>query len=216
MDKATLDILEKILSKERFSYWKRFADGDREKALMLHRRNAVVASILFADVQFVEIALRNELDRELQKVVSPDWLDDPQFEEYVLVAKSKAKYIDTPSNPRDKIIVGVSLGSWVKLWEKHHDNIPGAFKNDPDPRKLIRDLKSLRNLRNDMAHHEPILEGTRRRDLKKDIAAMDRILRSIDPKAADWLRANSLFRQLVEQGLASVSSKQHTVELDLP
>ena len=223
MRQTTLEVLENIFSKQRLKWWIDLADGDHERALVLHRRNTMVAAVLFPDLQYVEIALRNALDRALRDRFRPDWLSHKRFSKWKSIPKGQELAQETygvspPS--RDQILVCFSFRFWSNLCENSslRSAILRAFRSGTDLAELQSNLEALVALRNAMAHHEPIIDGTRPgKSLKNDLAAMDAILKSIDLQAADWLRNNSLIRQLVDAGhTACVDSDKPKLLLHVP
>jgi hypothetical protein len=78
LNQDTIAELERTLSKNRLSYWTTAAGGNHERAVLLHQRNTLTAAVLFADLQVLEIVLRNAIDSELAKQYAPvDWMRHP-------------------------------------------------------------------------------------------------------------------------------------------
>jgi hypothetical protein len=206
---AELDKLERRLSKERLGYWTVLAHGDREGGLLLHRRNTLIAAVLYADLQVLEIALRNAFDHELQKKYPPDWLNHPKFRSRkgVVIAKDFARKIHDAHHTRhDKILVCLSFGFWVRLLDgkKMRSVLSHAFKPGTDMDYVFHGLKELLALRNSVAHHEPILDGTRKgKILKESLQVLHDILDAICPTTAKWLDVHSWVRPLVIAELTS-------------
>jgi hypothetical protein len=223
MDNTAFDELEKTLSKERLSYWIDLANGDRERGLLLHRRNALMAAVFFADLQVLEVALRNAFDRELQQRYPPDWLDHSLFKDRAAVEQAKrfAREIHgAAATKHDKILVCLGFGFWVGLskWVKFRPLMEKAFRDDTDLDKTSMSLVELLTLRNAMAHHEPILDGTRTgRTLEADLTILHNILSSISPATANWLDEHSWIRPLALHGLASCAElKSHELSIHVP
>ena len=218
-----LTSLEKTLSKERLEYWSTMANKDRERGLLLHRRNTLVASVLFADLQVLEIALRNALDRELQKRYPPDWLNNSLFSNRndVQQAKKRAQEIhDVDATRHDKVLVCLQFSFWVSIlnWQWMRRAMGNAFRAGTKVDEIHAGLKQLLALRNAMAHHEPILDGTRPgKSLKADLEVLDKVLKAICPTTAEWLHSNSWIRPLIEAQLVSCSGTQsHEVPMHVP
>jgi hypothetical protein len=218
-----LDDLEESLSKNRLEFWTAKANNNRQRGLLLHRRNTLIASALFADLQVLEIALRNALDRELQKKYPPDWLNDARFRDRddVKSAKDLARKIHGSSASRhDKILVCLQFSFWVKLLKGRamQDKMREAFRPSTDIENMHIALEQLLDLRNAMAHHEPILDGTREhRTLGTDLTRLDQVLKAICPATAEWLHGYSWIRPIVEKGLGScVGDKSHRLTIVVP
>ena len=68
-----------------------------------------------------------------------------------------------------------------------------------------------------LAHHEPILDGTRTNStLKDDLALLHDILKSISPVTAKWLDTHTWVRLLVRKDLASYAKlERHTMTISV-
>jgi hypothetical protein len=222
--------LTRTLSDERIDYWKRVAGGNLTRGLLLHQRNAFMAGALFADLQVIEVALRNAFDRELITEFPPDWLDDGRFSSRkpVMDAKDYAsrdwrRAQMTGSPTRDKIIVQLSFGFWVALFRDPtlQPALVRAFKSSNiAPRKVSGTLGRLLRLRNELAHHEPIIirDGVRHRENLPDLLReLNELLLAICPVTAEWARRHSFVRPLVEAGLFSCDEPgEHEVPFFVP
>lgn len=95
----------------------------------------------------------------------------------------------------DDVVAGLSFAFWHQLFTRRFDQslwmtgfsrvFPHAL---PLPSHALRaaayaDLSRLRQLRNRIAHHEPIFH----RDIRADLAAATRIIHSRSPSTLDWL-----------------------------
>lgn len=106
-----------------------------------------------------------------------------------------------------KVIADLKFMFWESLFTARHDarlwlpHIAGTFPHAPsipatDLRlRVYNDLNVLRNLRNRIAHHEPVLQRNLVQDLKLTIDLID--LRS--QSTAAWVRAMEEVTALVAQ-----------------
>jgi hypothetical protein len=195
------------LSHERLSYWTVRAGGDTEKGLLLHRRNTLMGAFVFEDLQLLEIALRNRCDAELRKDFNANWPRVPPLRSFL--PDEVAKHVD--SRPHDKTIIQLTFGFWVRLLHEAtlKDCLKRAFSGGLSAPTIQR-LEMLRELRNDIVHHEPILNATGSR-LQKSLKALYEILRSLDPVLAQWAAQHSWARRAVDKGFAShtINTKLH-------
>jgi hypothetical protein len=107
--------------------------------------------------------------------------------------------------------VCLSFGFWVHLLKLKRSTLCDAFRKGTDVNVIISGLNDLVKLRNMMAHHEPILDGTRgAKRLKADLAMLHNIIDSISPITAHWLDEHSWIRPFVTKGLTSCKDLQST------
>ena len=193
------------LSQERMAPYVKAASGDAVKALKLYEENTARSTALYAQLQTFEVLLRNAFDRELSAPFSAmkptcSWFDFQKGATSLLtgdlaekVAAAKAKIIDKGYKvSHGQVIATLSFGFWVELTEakyshtlwvpfKLHKVFPGAPKR-PSHADANNFLKQFRNLRNRIAHHEPIFQ----RDFGEDQKAILTAIRWICPESADW------------------------------
>lgn len=193
------------LSVERMAPYMKAASGDAARALKLYEENTARSTALYAQLQTFEVLLRNAFDRELSvpfaaKKPSCSWFDFQSGAKSLIegglaekVAVAKAKIIEKGYTvSHGQVIATLTFGFWVELTEvkysqtlwipfKLYKVFPGA------PRRLSHAeannfLKPFRDLRNRIAHHEPIFQ----RDFAKDQEAVLTAIRWICPDSADW------------------------------
>ena len=207
-----IEALELALSSERMAPYVRRAGGSRHKAVLLYERNTALSESLYGIIQAFEIALRNAIHRGLSPSLGAMWFDcipgieEPQ-ERQILEAKAdleKNQRVLTPG----AIIAELNLGFWTSLisaryektlWVPYlHKSFPNAIKQMPgkSPAPLSRSeifdqLERIRNLRNRIAHHEPILKL----DLKRLYSETLGATRWICATTANWVHHTNSFNQ---------------------
>jgi hypothetical protein len=179
--------------------------GDAAQALKIYEENTARSAALYAQLQTFEVVLRNAFDRELSAPFSGlkpscSWFDFQQGNTSLLtgdlaekVAAAKAKIIAKNYKvSHGQVIATLSFGFWVELTEAKYSQklwvpfnlykvFPGAIKrlSHSDANNF---LKQFRDLRNRIAHHEPIFN----RDFAKDQDSILTAIRWICPDSADW------------------------------
>lgn len=171
------DNLEEItatLTRPRLGKYYRAAQGNLRRALRLYVLNARVSAAFLCDLHYVEVALRNHFDRELAARFGPEWFLDPAFlalcdvRSHGILKKAQkdaARY--WPKNirpPPGKVIAELTFGFWHTLTDSRLEHtlwVPCLHKaflpRKPPKRSLFNhELERLRQLRNRVAHHEPI------------------------------------------------------------
>jgi len=174
-------LLEHFLSSERLGTYLRMANNDRQKAADLYLENLNQCQIFHSRLHWLEIGLRNAMNRQLVVRYGQDWFDDPRVlqgmieQQQVEKAKDTLKKDTKPLRNAD-IVAALNFGLWVNLFNKPYENLwrmclRKAFPNCPTTltRKEFREkLHPILRLRNRIAHYEPILNhdlSIRRQDI---------------------------------------------------
>jgi hypothetical protein len=171
---SIINALEKALSAERLSTYLAAAGGDHAAALRLYVWNTEISAALYGPLQALEIIVRNAFHRELAAVYGPAWYDNPRVpltppaRARVDDAKDVLRRANRPLDP-GRIVAELSFGFWERLlthgppgklnyemalWRPAlHRAFPNARRRRSDVHKPF---PGLRDLRNRIAHHEPI------------------------------------------------------------
>jgi hypothetical protein len=179
---SVIKALERALSSERLSTYLAAAGGDQAAALRLHVWNTRISAALYGPLQALEIIIRNAFHRELSVAYGPAWYDNtrlpltPAARARVADAKEAVRRAGRPLDP-GRIVAELSFGFWERLlthgppgrlnyemalWRPAlHRAFPNSRRRRADVHKP---LPGLRDLRNRIAHHEPIFS----RDLAAD------------------------------------------------
>lgn len=162
------------LTAPRLSKYMWAAGQDVEHALHLYVLNTKVSAALMIDLHYVEVALRNKFDRELAARWGATWFDDPGFlahadqrmKDIIQKALRDASKKKRPGHPLPpgKVIAELTFGFWLQLTDRglEHALWTPALHKAFAPRKAPKRsafnqlLEKLRQLRNRVAHHEPI------------------------------------------------------------
>jgi len=169
-------------------------------AARLYVWNARVASVCMETIHHVEVLVRNAIHRRLAASQPQDglrsWLVDPdvlQAGELRAVEAAVTRIRRVGKLPTThRVISGLPLSFWVRLTGTAYEELWKASLHHAFPHSsgLRRDvagpLNRISQLRNDIAHHHPLLDMPvvdRHRDMA--LAA------AIDPAAAEWIGAIS-------------------------
>lgn len=170
-------------------------------SVALYLWNARLAGACMETIHHVEVLVRNAIDRQLAGSQPPNslrsWLVDPDVlkpgelqavENAITRIRRVGKLATT-----QRVISGVPLSFWARLTGTAYEDLWKASLHLAFPHSsgLRRDvagpLNRISQLRNDIAHHQPLIDvpiAARHRDLL-DLAA------AIDPAAAGWIGALS-------------------------
>lgn len=174
-NEEAIKAFRKTISEARFSRYLKMADGDAEHALELYHWNAKLSQSLYLPLQMWEISLRNKLNNFLIWKSNSKWpydsrvvrnLKSNEVRRLQATISREAQRRKVGIVPTDAIVADLSAGFWVALLTKGYDvpfawryNLARIFPNDPSPDRqaISSSCDQLLDLRNRIAHHEPIL-----------------------------------------------------------
>jgi hypothetical protein len=209
--------VERWLSPPRFGVYLNATGGDEAAALSLYEWNARLGAAFGHDLAHLEVGLRNAYDRTLTEHLNlpTHWTAaGPQVFAPVLRTRKRGPHgkvsVDINAKPRasleraireaggrkappGKVIAQLTFGFWryltsaaheVTLWRPalHHAFPTGTSRHDVDNR-----VGRLHELRNRVAHHEPLLgtDVSARHDDLIHVAAL------LDPQLCDYIQAHA-------------------------
>ena len=203
-DVNTFHALERAFSPERMQTYLNAAQGDHGTALQLYARNAQLGAKFHGPLQAFEIALRNAMHARLEERYGSQWYTNPAAGLDSHAHHSMAGVLSSGAGApsADLLVASMSLGFWVRLvgrggWvnggrKADYDRtlwrpaLHRAFPGHPR-RKVQQRLNSLRQLRNRIAHHEPIVG----RDLNKDHDDLLEAVGWISSDVRAWIERHS-------------------------
>lgn len=182
-------------------------------ALSLYAWNVQVSGAFLAPLHICEVVIRNAISEVLEKVYGSNWPWSTTFEKSLPnsggycpkddLCRARKKFSST-----GKVIPELKFVFWQKmftgrfddrLWDKHlKDTFPNIMKNRtvPDIRiSIYRDLETIRELRNRIAHHEPIFS----RPLKSELNTIIDLIRGRCNITADWIFQNQSVLSAIEE-----------------
>ena len=153
-------------------------DGDSRKAMRLYRLNLKLSQELFTIISCLEIALRNAIDKQYSEAYGPDWLRDSTVQGGIFTCnkclRTRDIILKALSEIRSdyshvKLLTRMDFGFWRYLFAQPLYNAGGrlllrVFPNKPkstpsmniDNSAIYNKLRVINELRNRIAHHEPI------------------------------------------------------------
>lgn len=194
---TNLPRIQQSLSVPRLDRYMHMAKGDLKLALAFHNWNTALGSSLHLPLQIFELSFRNCLHDSLSGRFGHDWYDsqfailDADGQRTVTVAKDKLIKQGRPiSSP--PVIAQFTFGFWLNLLKRRYETpfwipaIKNGFTHAPKPvmRQATFDaVDKIRNLRNRIAHHEPIYT----RDLRAELKHVTHVAAWICPDTAQWI-----------------------------
>lgn len=166
-----------IMTSARMNRYLIACDGNTRKAMTLYRKNLQLTQELFTVISCFEVALRNAIDATVSPVLGNDWLRDAVTAGGVF---NTPKCRLTKENINDallkirvyshyKLVAELGFGFWRYMYAQNQYNATGrillrVFPSKPKSSATIQynnnyifnQLAQLNEIRNRMAHHEPI------------------------------------------------------------
>jgi hypothetical protein len=206
---SILNSLDTTLSTGRLGLYEDLSDGNREDALKLYCWNMALSQSLFWPLHVFEISLRNAMADRMYNAYGDDWYEkiasfrkgnpNKENDEVKHVEKSKRKLDDDGVvYGHDAIVSAMSMGFWLgllrleyeqMLWQPLFSDIYTFFNRE----ELFKKVNQIKRLRNNIAHHEPILifgKGAKR-ELFKDYKLVVKMIRWLCHDTALWVEHHS-------------------------
>lgn len=207
------EVLLERLSHTRLRSYLNAVDGDLSNALLLYLWNGQVSAAFLEVLSYVEIVVRNSWHRHLQnaskeKTGSSIWhegfrvpLNDYSHRD-LQQARERLKARGKVGNS-DQVVAELNFGFWRFLVAKQYRTtlwpLAGryAFPNiDPSQiQELSTVMGRLHDLRNRIAHHEPI----HMRNLNRDLADCLWVIGGVCPITKQWVESNSRVEGVLEE-----------------
>ena len=169
---------ENMMSAARMSRYLNACGGNTKRAMTLYRLNLRLSQELFTVISCFEITLRNAINNHCIASLGNDWLSlgaapGGIFDNYhcrlttvnINDAVSKLRHCYTP----DKLVAELGFGFWRYIFAQYQYNATGRtllriFPAKPTSTPAIQynqtfvfnQLAQINNLRNRIAHHEPV------------------------------------------------------------
>lgn len=207
------EVVVALLTVDRLQSYLIASNGDINEALALYRWNVEVSSAIFSVLSDVEIALRNSIDREMQKLnvtVSnhDSWFDSPSvimssYCRHNLERARTALAVGGKPITHSNIVAELNFGFWRAFLSRQYKDtlwrtsIRFAFPHSPSrqPEYIFTRVRHLHVLRNRIAHHEPI----HNRDIARDYQVCMEVLNAISPVIAAWSAENSYLLNVLSE-----------------
>jgi hypothetical protein len=150
------------------------ASGNRARALALYRANVALSQQLFGVIGVFEVILRNSIDRHMIAQQGNEWLENAvapggYFDispgcEITYHSIQEAIHRMGIQYTHDGLITRLTFGFWTYLFSPKQFAVAGSsllavFPNRPFGTKqktIFQNLVRINDLRNRIAHHEPI------------------------------------------------------------
>ncbi|WP_454972960.1 hypothetical protein [Corynebacterium propinquum] len=179
----------------------RYADHPAPEALYLW--NTRLTKTYLADIEHLEVLLRNCIHAALTRRYGEQWFDNDRINFSNAAQKSirKAKRRAGGEAPPGKVIAELSFDFWRFLLSSRYQasiwpQVVKTLREKPDDRQQFEELVIIvYYMRNRCSHHESIVQQG---DIPRENAHLDSVDNAIhmvahfiDPHAATWIKDNS-------------------------
>lgn len=169
---------QNIMSPARMSRYLEACGGNSKKTMTLYRLNLRLSQELFTIISCLEIALRNAIDRHYSTRIGVDWLRDSVNSGGIFShhsTRKTAKLISVAlkklgaAYTHQKLVAEMDFGFWRYLYAKPQFAAGGRTLLHTFPAKprssaavqynnsfVFNELMKINELRNRIAHHEPV------------------------------------------------------------
>lgn len=209
VSEATARLLERRFSPERLGSYQAAVGGDANQAIALYEWNAAISGAFWVTLGHVEVLVRNAMHQQLtawstRVYQEPRWyLDrgrvlDERRHEQIAEAKRRATRGGRPETP-GRVIAELGFGFWRFLLSSSYDrslwpHLQGAWPDKRLRRDVQEPMVALHELRNRIAHHEPIYY----RPLKELHAKALDLASWTCPQTGAWIAARSQVLAVLE------------------
>lgn len=171
---------EDVISADRMRRYVNACGGNVQKGMTLYRYNLSLSGELLKIIGCFEVALRNRIDRTLEPHLGNDWLrdsclpggifDNPRTQGTLkIIGKAYTGLMANGAYTPTKLMAEMEFGIWKYMYsgpqyaatgQKLLSVFPSKPKSTPvlriDNKYIFNELDHINQLRNRIAHHEPI------------------------------------------------------------
>ena len=173
-------VFKKIMSEPRMNRYITACANDSRKSMTIYRLNLKLSQELFTIISCFEIALRNSIDNHYTSIHGNDWLRDSVIPNGIfdnhrcrktgqIVQRAMRKLNQNQNYTHSKLIAEMDFGFWRYLFAQPQFHSGGQsllriFPAKPSSTPAIQynhsyvfnQLEKINDIRNRIAHHEPI------------------------------------------------------------
>lgn len=189
-----------IISQERLTKYLTAAGYDTQRALDLYGWNIQISEAFFPVLSASEVCLRNTVSARLLVLYGPNWWNDSSFltqirngKRIVKTARDKLKTKGPVTSGR--MTAELNFGFWSNMLLPRHEHVfwsdlHNSFNDLPATvtyPDLYKRCDDVREFRNRVFHHEPILE----RNISQEYSQIMELITWLSPEKARWIKKYS-------------------------
>lgn len=194
-------LVTRIISQERLTKYLIAAGYDNQRALDLYGWNIQISEAFFPVLSASEVCLRNTISARLLTLYGPTWWEDATFLAEIrsggtrIVRTAREKLQRRGHVTSGGMTAELNFGFWVNMLLPRHEAVFWAdFNNSFDAlpaavtyTALYRRCDRVREFRNRVFHHEPIIE----RNISQEYSQIMELITWLSPDKANWIRQYS-------------------------
>lgn len=202
-------MVAKIISQDRLTKYLLASGYDTNRALELYGWNIQLSEAFFPILSAAEVSLRNLIVERLISLYGQHWWDNPAFLYQIgkggkrNVKTAKEKLLQNGPATSGRMTAELSFGFWVKMLLPKHQQIiwtdfRSAFADIPATvtyNQLYQRCDNVREFRNRVFHHEPILH----RNITSEYSKIMELVKWLSKDKADWIKKYSRVMVVVRQ-----------------
>ena len=176
--------------------------GNATKALAFYGRNARVSAAFLHPLHIFEVILHNDVAAAIEAEHGPDWHIAPWFPGLAACTRPRQGARRQGGSGDEVLFLSGLLTARhdTAVWNRHFVvGFPGAPVTSPGNvprwRRLHEEAEAVREFRNRVAHHKPVLM----RNLRSEYARILQVVRWHDRATAAWLHKAQSVLALVGQ-----------------
>lgn len=193
-------MVSNIISQERLTKYLKEAGYDNNRALALYGWNIQISEAFYPVLSAVEVCLRNTIVSQLTVLYGTIWWEDPAFvtqikngKRIVMTARDKLKKKGAVTS--GGMTAELNFGFWANMLLARHEvvfwpDLHSAFPDLPSAityAALYRRCDSVREFRNRVFHHEPIIHL----DITKEYSQIMELINWLSADKAKWIKPYS-------------------------
>lgn len=198
---AELTAIPYVISQPRFLTYLLAENNDTRAALALYRWNLELSAAFFMPLQICEVAIRNAAAEAIEAEHGNRWPWVPGFKytlpvpRYGFNPRRELESVARSHTTVGQVIAGLKFVFWQyaftsglegRLWAPHLStvlpNLPAGTVSTTRQR-IHDDINEVRELRNRIAHHEPIFT----RDISSEYRRILNLIEWRSPATASWV-----------------------------
>ncbi|NEQ98907.1 MAG: hypothetical protein F6K30_19670 [Cyanothece sp. SIO2G6] len=194
--------ISRVISSPRFATYLRHCHNDRGDALSLYQWNMELSSAFIVPLHVLEISIRNAVVEALEAVHTASW---PWNQGFVISLPNPQRGYSPSRNLQQvagqqrtmgKVVAELKFVFWEKMFTSRHDtriwnthlynllpHAPNTLTVQQLRASIHNDIRDIRELRNRIAHHEPIFL----RNVSDDYANIYKLISWRSDVVATWM-----------------------------
>lgn len=202
-----------VLSQPRFNTYLVEKNNNTLDALKLYHWNAQISASFLFPLHVFEICIRNAASNAIESAYNPNWpwanafeMSLPDHPPPLFSPRREIRAVRARQPTTGKVIADIRFAFWQSLYTRRHNgrlwtpyfrreypNIPPAMSVGNGRRRIFGICENTRELRNRIAHHEPIF----RRNLQTDYDGILEAIRYRCGHTAAWVERAQTVRAIL-------------------